>query len=127
MAGRLILHGLSADFVWSGHPGVPERAGLCSPINTQLVAGSGLNRGLNAQIEAYSRAADMFQGNINWEIQGGDFQATEKTAATPQSNRELPVPPSRSTETGILAKATVGKGGPLLRLASHDIITINVH
>ncbi|OIQ58585.1 hypothetical protein MOTE_17730 [Moorella thermoacetica] len=85
-----------------------------------------LNRGLNAQIEAHSRATDMFQGNINWEIQGGDLQAAEKTASTPSYNRESSVPPSSSADAVILARATVGQGGPLLRLASHDIITINV-
>ncbi|AOQ23625.1 hypothetical protein MTAT_12070 [Moorella thermoacetica] len=77
-----------------------------------------LNRGINVQIEAYSRAAEMFQGNINWKIQN-------RLTSTASSDQKLPVPTYNQSEPEVMARATVGEGGPLLKLFSRDAIMIN--
>ncbi|NLW06992.1 MAG: hypothetical protein GX039_03290 [Clostridia bacterium] len=84
-----------------------------------------LDRGINAQIEAYSRAADLLQGNVEWEIKNGAAAPTHELANKP-SEQELAVISYSQAEPEIMARATIGEGGPLLRLSSRDAIIINV-
>lgn len=73
----------------------------------------------NARVQIEARGAKL-EGNVPWEIQKGS-----EAGPPPSPEQGTEVAPV-GTEPEVLGRVAVGKGGPLLKLSSSSIISVDV-
>lgn len=73
----------------------------------------------SARVQIEARGAKL-EGNVPWEIQQGS-----ETGPPPSPEQGTEVAPV-GTEPEVLGRAAVGKGGPLLKLSSSSMISVDV-